>query len=748
MCGFAGFVTYESAALGSDDRHRTLRAMGDAIAHRGPDDAQYYDDGRLALVFRRLSIIDLAGGRQPFFNERGDQLLVANGEVYNHHDLRRALEPAHSLRSRSDCEVLLHGIEQWGIEALQRVRGMFALAHWDLSTRRLTLARDRLGIKPLYVCPLPGGLLFGSELKALLAHPECPRSIAWGDVDRELVLQPPQASYVRGVELLPGGHWLEVDTQHRQVRSASYWKLEDHLGAAPFGEDAERYTQAYAELLEETVEQHLQRDVGAGLHLSGGVDSSLLAAVCAAKGAALPCFTVVERTSYLEGDVAAAQRLCERLGLPWVPLRFDHRCVSDDLCFDLSRLEEAVWMMDSPRFDLEWVFKAELHRAARARDPALKVVLLGQGADEFAGGYSRRLDAAHAGWADYLRDEVAPHWHLHEAQHGRASTTFSAMTASDRAGGPAAYHRFMLLLQGQLQHHNLWHEDRTSSWHSLEARVPFLDHRLVELLASVPASLHERLFWNKRIVRDALQRFAPGHALPQPKIGFLHGRDPASLENVLYQMLHRVAPTFRDKYLRTAGGPFDPDKLQALIDQALRRGPTGRSALHRALQCISLCIFERQLREPPTGRVAPQSAPVLPTMGLSDWQRWAAEMAVAPTCGFGWRPHHRVALRDAVEVLVPVSQSATRFHFLRDGEAAGQITLHDAGDWAASLIRHLAAGAGGDFTVQDWLDEFEIELPQLAALLDILFHQGVLRPGDDAPAIATPSGTASARASA
>ncbi|MES2941143.1 MAG: hypothetical protein V4864_25970 [Pseudomonadota bacterium] len=199
MCGIAGFLSYRSSGEDPAARRRRLQAMGDAIAHRGPDDAQYYDDGHLALVFRRLSIIDVDGGAQPMANEDGRLRIAVNGEIYNHGALRAQLRDRHRFASASDSEVALHAWEEWGEASLERLHGMFAMVLWDRAARQLVLARDRLGIKPLYVCELPHGLLFASELKALLAHPDCPRAMDWQAVDRPDTGQPCDTSYVRGV---------------------------------------------------------------------------------------------------------------------------------------------------------------------------------------------------------------------------------------------------------------------------------------------------------------------------------------------------------------------------------------------------------------------------------------------------------------------------------------------------------------------------------------------------------------------
>lgn len=732
MCGFAGFVAFGTARPNEANRRETLIAMGDRLERRGPDDAQYFDDGVLGLVYRRLSIVDVEGGRQPFVNERGDQMLVANGEIYNHAELRADLLPAHSFGSRSDCEPLLHGFEEWGIDVLQRARGMFALAHWDSSRRVLTLARDRLGIKPLYICRLRHGLLFGSELKALLAHPECPRELSWPDVDRQPISQPHSTTYVRGIDMLAGGQYLCVDGTGR-YETKCYWSVEDHFGRAPFGNQASAYVDAYGELLREAVLQHLQRDVAAGLHLSGGVDSSLLAALVSEREPQMPCFTVVERISHLEGDVAAARRVTQQLGMPWFPVRFDYRSIVADVGLNLRRLEEAVWMMDSPRIELDWLFKEELHRSARRLVPGMKVVLLGQGADEFAGGYSRRVDAMRSGWSDYLQGEVESNLVFDASLAGDMSVNLWHLGRDGRASSESRYHRFMGLMTRQLQHHNLWHEDRTSSWQSLEARVPFLDHRIVELLAAVPESLHAELFWDKKIIRRALDRFLPRHGVAQPKLGFLDGRDTASIDVMQHRMLSAVAADFRDKYLCDDAGPFDARKVGALIDKALSRGPQRGVAVREALQCMAIAIFSRQLREP-LALSDVEDRPVLRLMTEQDWQDWSTDMQMPPACDRQWIPTDRIVLVEDVDVVTPVKGPAGRLRFYRAGQFAGEIG-HGTNHWIVTFVRNLGTPAAEDFTLQDWLDEFELPLSAVVPLLDILLHQGVIGLRPDVPPV-------------
>src|SRR5581483_7964767 len=279
-------------------------------------------------------------------------------------ELRRTLAPRQQYATHSDSETPLHLYEERGPAALDALRGMFALAIWDRRERRLFLARDRFGIKPLYVCRLPHGLLFGSELKALLVHPECPRDLDWSALAE---LGPQQIAgiptYVRGVEHLPAGHCLIAGDG--RVETRCWWRVDEHLASAPFGDDAARYRDEFARLIEEATLEHLLGEVPIGLHLSGGLDSSLMAAIVASERRDLHCFSAVEYATWRSGDVAAAQHVTETLGLPWRPVLFDRSNLLDEMDFGLERLEQSVHMMDSPRFDLEWIFKEELHRYAR-----------------------------------------------------------------------------------------------------------------------------------------------------------------------------------------------------------------------------------------------------------------------------------------------------------------------------------------------------------------------------------------------
>lgn len=731
MCGFAGFVSFAGSGLDSGERAAVLARMSRSIAHRGPDDEQFHDDGVLALVFRRLSIIDLGGGQQPIRNTRGNLLTVFNGEIYNHRELRREFGPDHRFSTNSDCELPMHLFERDGLEGLSQLDGMFAGLIWDRQAQRLLLVRDRLGIKPLYVARIPGGLLFGSELKALLAHPDCPRDIDWQAlVQPTFLMRTPVPTYVRGVEHLPGGHYLVCDAG--SVRSQAYWRIEDHIARAPFGSDAKAYREAYDVGVEQAVVSHLLADVPVGLHLSGGIDSSLIAAIAARHRTDLACFTVVERTSFRAGDVESARRLTSALGVPWYPVLFDFRSFLDDIQFDLARFEQSVATMDSPRFNPEWILKEELHRLSRREHPQLKVVLLGQGADEFAGGYSHRIDRPRSDWAQYLDEEVRPALRMATAVAAGMPDRFTALARAVSNGSSDPYHQFLPLQVNQLQCYNLWHEDRTSMSQSLEARVPFLDHHLVELLASAPSSLHRELFWNKAIVRDALQRRVPQFDRNHPKVPFVSTNDQRSIQIIVHEMLRRVAPAFIQKYLERDDLPFDASVLRRDLKKTLARSGAFYDDSWRLLECMAVVVFADQCVrgwDKPHAQVQSRTSRMAMLAG-ADWQRISTEFEGNPLLiDAGWELSSRLRIPEGSELLfAPEHRGVQRCALIHAGQVVVEFAFSAQQTWIARMLRLVGSEQTIGFTLSDWADEFDIPPEHLIAILGNLFQSGILIP--------------------
>lgn len=566
---------------------RILERMGLQLARRGPDDEKRYCDDALSLVFRRLSIVDVDKGSQPLWNEDCTVLVAVNGEIYNHRDLRAGLKDEHVFRTDSDCEIVVHLYEELGVEAFSRFNGIFAICIWDLRERKLVLARDHLGVKPMFFSDGPDRFLFASEIKALRAHPKCSTELNWDDLhlggprdgmhDPRYSLRLP--SYVKGIDILPGGHYLTVQDGRRSGPRA-YWRMEDARVDVP--NDAAALCERYADLLEDAVRIQLMSDVPVGLFLSGGLDSCTIAAIAKRYLPGIRCLNIVEETVEASGDAEAARDLAAHLDLSFSQVRFqaDHFLARQPL--GLAELEYFVWMLDTPFLDPEIFFKHEAHRFLKTERPDLKVVLLGQGADEFAGGYSNSYATPQASWDHYLRTQriaafPAPYrdWIDRDRLRDR-----NAMT----------YRSIMRNFTCSLQRYNLWHEDRTSASQGVESRVPFLDRRLVEFQWSIPESFHAELFWDKEIVRKAASRWLPERFCRRRKVPFFQGTDMSSVTQMFFVLFRNAWPSFIEKYVDVPDGLFDKKAIVQLAGNA-SSDPT---ALINLFRVMALAIFERQ----------------------------------------------------------------------------------------------------------------------------------------------------------
>lgn len=568
--------------------------MGAQLARRGPDDERFFDDGALGLVFRRLSIIDIAGGAQPLWNERKDILLVVNGEIYNHRDLRARLTK-HHFATASDSEVVLHLYEELGEAAFEQLDGIFSVALWLQRSRKLVLARDRFGVKPLFLAETAGDLLFGSEMKALLVHSECPRSVDWAALPQKITGVPigkPAPTAIRGIRQLPPGHVGVFENGNLAVKP--YWSPEAAIAAREEPRERAWYVSRYADLLEEAVQKQLMSDVPVGTFLSGGLDSCLVTALAARHRADITGFNWVDPGVFASGDTAAARALCDQEDIPLHQVPFEVARYGEPGPLTLEHLEYLVWALEKPYFNLEWYYKHELHRFARTLRPDMKVLLLGQGADEFAGGYSRSWEAPTADWQGFLSRE------LHLIVPVALLDLLSPKYLPLRDHSPWSHDDVARERCATLEEYNLWHEDRTSSAQGREARVPFLDHHLVEHCLAVPPGLQPSLFWDKQIVREAAARWLPPELCNRRKVGFYTSPDLSPLAKVWAGAFGKVFPEFLEKYASSADSMLSADRLRARVLRIFGGGidPACVPAeMDRMASLMALAIFEWQARE-------------------------------------------------------------------------------------------------------------------------------------------------------
>jgi asparagine synthase (glutamine-hydrolysing) len=549
MCGIAGFVLADCNAPAV-----TIRSMCDQIRHRGPDDEGYHIDGGCAIGIRRLSIIDLSTGHQPISNEDGSVWIVFNGEIYDYQSLRRELiSQGHRFATQSDTETIVHLYEQDGIEGLSRLRGMFAIAIWDARRRRLLLARDRFGKKPLYYAALPRGFYFGSELKCL-SEAGVPL-----EVDTEALRLYFQFSYIpdplspyRAIRKLPPGHWLTCDAD-LSIRQGRYWRLPIPTDEAPAGGEAETRSRL-RELFDESVRIRMIADVPLGAFLSGGIDSSLVVSSMALQSSQrVKTFSIGFEESQFN-ETAYAGMVAKAYGTE------HHEIIVKPDSIDLiSRL---VKHFDEPFADSSAIPTYIVSEFAAQH---VKVVLSGDGGDELFDGYEsflavdrmRKLDlvpqilrgfvsfiadrlpysaygknylrmisrpSAMSRYFDYnyapyyLRERLLqPDWMLpaDAAYLDRAFGDYFLANGADILSKVAYFEA-----RANLTSDMLVKVDRMSMANSLEVRCPLLDHRLAELAATIPHSWKIRNKKGKQILIEALGDRLPPALLSRKKMGF------------------------------------------------------------------------------------------------------------------------------------------------------------------------------------------------------------------------------------
>ncbi|MEH2124937.1 asparagine synthase (glutamine-hydrolyzing) [Nostoc sp.] len=596
MCGFAGFVTSGDQLYQNAQRLNILTKMSEQLSLRGPDDEQLFDSERLSIVFRRLSIIDVAGGKQPIWNKQQTIFVVCNGEIYNYKELRSQLDSKYDFCSHSDAEVVLHLYTECGIKALQQLNGMFALAIWDTQRQELVLARDRLGIKPLYYCQVGSQLIFGSTLTSLLVHPDAPNKPQWQDKTNLSA----STSYVKGIKRLPGGHYLTCNLEQGTVDVNCYWELSNYFVTQSEQDhhSPQDYITEYRELFADSVKKQLMSDVPVGAFLSGGLDSSAIVAAASQYKKDLHCFTMVSDFSLEVGDVQIARDLCDYLNLPFHPVWFDPEKILENINFSLEKFEYFIWLVDAPVFYIELMLKHELHRYAKTLIPDLKVILLGQGSDEFAGGYSTPEDFPQSNWNSFSSNLTQSEQTLSQIKKptslkdGSYLFDFWGEESISLPSECTAFQREMSRRILMLQQYNLWHEDRSSSGQGIEARVPFLDHRLVEYLAAIPPSMQQTLFWDKKIIREMARQWLPDNLAYRKKS---YGMEPLGWHRIKYKMLVAIFDKFQEKYQALSG--FDnfqliKSNLQPWFAEASVNDKQGIATTNKLLDAMVMMVFK------------------------------------------------------------------------------------------------------------------------------------------------------------
>ncbi|WP_240137683.1 asparagine synthase (glutamine-hydrolyzing) [Streptomyces sp. MUM 178J] len=707
MCGLAGIARLGGGEL-QPDADRVLQAMTQALAHRGPDDERILREGPVGLAFTRLSLVDPTGGGQPLVSPDGNVVLIANGEVYNHRELEAKM-PDVRMRTGSDCEVLVHLYQRHGLRFLDDVRGMFGLALWDRKENRLILARDQFGVKPLFFARNASRIVFSSEIKALFQDPDCPRSLDWVGTLANRSFAGAAAlgsgdfvTWFNGVEAVPSATILDIDLCSGETRKHRYWEM-------PQFDESDGPTDAYfieelRRLLEESVRECATADTEIGLFLSGGIDSAAVAAFAATSGN-LQTFSVLSGSTFINGDAENAHTLARHLGIA------NHQVVfPGDEVPGVEDWRRLLWLTEMPMCGPEQFYKYKLHRYVRENHPEIKGMLLGAAADEFLGGYTTLLseDGTWDGATATLREMAVQHaltsrgdlatWWMPEAAGLVSPEVLRSSTDVIFADPYAAFvHRKFL----DIQQYNCWQEDRTAAGNGIEARVPFLDRRLVELVAAIPKRSRERLLWDKRIVREAMRGVVPDRYVDRPKVPFYHGEGVRQTYLVFTQMLTQDKSALVEEALAGTGGRqfLDADGIRAYLSRLQRNPDAGHP--EQLLRLINMGLLDNMVRELPAHPATAPAGDTPVSLKVTDWASESSRIEAVVIRSSGLTEASVLSLGEGVLLL---RQHAAPDNWLVsvDGQLEFEINEREDGGWLRFLqaldgvrpLKEAAAEAG------------------------------------------------------
>jgi len=624
MCGICGKLEFDPEARIAPS---LVKKMADAIAHRGPDDEGYYIKDQIGLGFRRLSIIDLSGGHQPLSNEDGSIWIIFNGEIYNYQELRAELiSKGHIFKTRSDTEVIVHLYEELGPDCTKKLRGMFAFAIWDSKRKTLFLARDRVGIKPLYYYLDQGFISFASEMKAILVDPAVRREIEPAMIDRFLTYfyVPGSATLLRNFFKVEPGHWLLI--HDGKIQTQRYWDLDFQRDDAH--ESTEALEQQLLNVLDESVQIHMISDVPVGFLLSGGVDSTAMLSLASPK-MDKPASTFTIGFSYpgVVDERPFARLAAERFGS-------EHHEITITSKEFASFLPEYVRYMEEPVCEPASVLLYYVSKLARQH---VKVLISGEGGDEAFGGYHNYL---YIFWLEnikkalgtlrgtaaqgteiagrmfdsrvlkkyaplmnvsldeyYLSRTSSPYNYFNRTPSSIYSAELSRRVDKIRSfdvtrnllSGKSSYDPVEKMLyvdtKTWLPDDLLIKADRMTMANSIELRVPFLDHRVLEFAARLPRNQKVRSWKMKYLLKKALANHVPREILDRRKVGFPN----PSVSWLKGDLKDMVAATLLDSK-SISRGYFRPEAIEGLIKD------NSRSSRYTA-EIFSLVVLELWHRE-------------------------------------------------------------------------------------------------------------------------------------------------------
>ena len=608
MCGIAAVFAVGTRRVGGEDQLIAER-MRAAQAHRGPDATTGDRGPRHVLLFDRLSVNALATGQQPLYGP-GGLVAAVNGEIYNH----RALEARDRLvpsGGGSDCAVVPSLFFRLGRKAFAELRGIFAAVLWDEDAGVVHLVRDPFGVKPLFYCLRDGRLLVASELKGIFASGRVPAEPDWhgaiGDSSFNLtggLTGAPGRTYFSHVSTVPPGSGVTVHLDTGRIEEWSYWSLPRNAEGPVVS--AEELVSCYRVLLEQAVDRSCMTDVPVTIFLSGGVDSGVVAAL-AARRLALTAWTVLSRNTVESGDFASATHTAGTLGIPlsWVETTEAERS------FGLDEWLRVLHASETPLAGPEQYWKMAMLQAAQVHGEPFKVVLTGQGSDEFNGGYTS-VGSPDGSWEGFMRSLAArqrrsrldelpgAYAALDLATRGCVREEWWSSESAALGNHDDLYTGYLLGKSSDLQRFNCWHEDRVAAAYGVESRPPFLDVDLVEFSTRIPTSLRAELLCDKRILRQAARTWLPADLAERPKAPFFYAARRSVGLAMLTTLLSRHGDELVDLAVSapTSSAVLSPDALRRAVRAAVRHPE--RKGIEQVLRLLSLGALEALLTPPAT----------------------------------------------------------------------------------------------------------------------------------------------------
>lgn len=580
MCGIAGFVSTRKS------KKKILKNMCNRIKHRGPDGEGYYVDNKVALGHRRLAIIDLSTGNQPMYNEEKDIIIVFNGEIYNYQELRKKLENKHTFVTNSDTEVLVHGYEEWGHKLTKKLRGMFAFAIWDKKKEELYIARDQWGIKPLYYYQNNDTFMFASEIKAFLDHPDFQKELNKDILSAYLCFNstPTTETFFKGVYRLEPGHQLVL--KDNKINISRFFKME----FKEVNEDMDTITKKINKAMKSSVKYHEIADVEVGSFLSSGIDSSYLVSIAKPN----KTYTVgYDNPKY--DEISYAKDLTDKLGIE----NISKKITKEEYLKNFSKI---IYYMDEPLADPSAI---ALYFVAQIASKDVKVVMSGEGADEFFGGYNTYQEELTQSWYMkipyfirhlasnfvslfpevrgfnfiYRRGQKLEDYHIGLERIFRDKEAQKLVKAGNQIHTKditkeyyEEYKDSSDMVKRQIIDYHFWlvndflHAvDRNTMMFGLEARTPFLDKEVFEVARNLPTSAKIAPNKTKVALRKAAEEVIPNEAYKKKKLGFPVPLREWMREDDLYNTIKK---TFNKEY---ASELFDVKKINKLLDDHKNR---------------------------------------------------------------------------------------------------------------------------------------------------------------------------------